>query len=123
MSALDTKISKIKIIKAAAEAAGLTIPNETPWSGIREDVGIWNDVSPGGDGTQIVYWNPLKSNNDALWLACKVLNWPFGGRAFEDTKNSLYAMNLLPEDHEEATRLIITYASAYLNIKKRFLES
>lgn len=57
-------------------------------------------------------WNPLTDDGDALRLAVKGLNWPYGGRAFDDTVTAMYAVGQLPADPYAATRRAIVRAAA-----------
>ena len=58
------------------------------------------------------WWNPLTDDGDALRLAVKVLNWPHGGRAFENAVIAMYAVGQLPKDPYAATRRAIVRAAA-----------
>lgn len=63
------------------------------------------------DTAQTTYvWDPIDNDSDALRLAVKRLNWPFGGRAFDDAVTTLFAVGKLPKDPHAATRLGICYA-------------
>ena len=57
-------------------------------------------------------WNPLDDDGDALRLAVKVLNWPHGGRAFENAVSAMYAVGQLPKVPYAATRRAIVRAAA-----------
>jgi len=58
------------------------------------------------------WWNPLTDDGDALRLAVKVLNWPHGGRAFDNAVTAMYAVGQLPKDPYAATRRAIVRAAA-----------
>ena len=57
-------------------------------------------------------WNPLTNDGDALRLAVKVLNWPHGGRAFDNAVIAMSAVGKLPADPYAATRRAIVRAAA-----------
>jgi hypothetical protein len=57
-------------------------------------------------------WAPLTDNGDALRLAVKALNWPHGGRAFDNAVSAMYAVGQLPKDPCAATRRAIVMAAA-----------
>ena len=59
-------------------------------------------------------WNPLEDDGDALRLAVSQLNWPHGGRAFDQAVTILSALGRLPKDPYEATRRAIVMAVYYL---------
>lgn len=61
-----------ELLMAAAKAAGIEVPKESPWAGVNDSDGIWRDISSGGDGTRHSRWNPLKNDGDALRLAVKL---------------------------------------------------
>ncbi len=72
-------------------------------------------AEPFGDGLLLANgedWNPLADDGDALRLAVKVLNWPHGGRAFENAVSAMYAVGQLPKDPYAATRRAIVRAAA-----------
>ena len=90
-----------ELLEKAAKAAGLTIAY---WA--------QDNYPVVRDGASTVGWNPLIFDSDALRLAVKVLNWPFGGRAFNDAVTVMYAVGKLPKDPYEATRRAIVRAAA-----------
>jgi hypothetical protein len=88
-----------ELLEAAAKAAGIEFGwiHDTPR--IRAEMG-WTP------------WNPLTDDGDALRLAVKVLNWPHGGRAFDNAVSAMYAVGQLPKDTYAATRRAIVRAAA-----------
>lgn len=60
------------LLEAAARAAGIEVPPDSPWGGIDKRRGVWKDISGGGDGTKFWTWNPLTDDGDALELAVKL---------------------------------------------------
>lgn len=56
-------------------------------------------------------WNPLINDSDVIELAVRALNWPSMGRAYANALSTLFALNMLPKDKHEATRLVITFAA------------
>jgi hypothetical protein len=62
-------------------------------------------------------WNPLTDDGDALRLAVRVLNWPHGGRAFDDAVTAMFAVGELPKDPYAATRRAIVRAAAAMEPK------
>lgn len=85
-----------ELLEKAARAAGVTHP----------DV-LRTHMTSG--------WNPLVDDGDALRLAVKALNWPHGGRAFDNQVAAMFAVGKLPSDPYAATRLAITMAAASLD--------
>ena len=93
-----------ELLELAAKAAGMR-PG-TWFDG-------WNDEGrETGD-----LWNPLTDDGDALRLAVKVLNWPHGGRAFDNAVSAMYAVGQLPKDPYAATRRAIVMAAAEIGRK------
>lgn len=101
---MDTRV----LLEAAAQAARYDVRSDA--SGL---LYINNGASWFGDE-----WNPLEDDGDALRLAVRALNWPHGGRAFNNAVSTLFAVGKLPEDPGEATRLAIVMAAANLRLKE-----
>lgn len=93
-----------ELLELAAKAAGLLpLPRQANETGLR----YREDDYPGG-----IYWNPLTDDGDALRLAVRVLNWPHGGRAFDNAVSAMFAVGQLPKDPCAATRRAIVRAAA-----------
>lgn len=92
-----------ELLELAAKAAGI----DQRWD---EKKGIW--IYNQTHWAREPKWNPLTDDGDALRLAVKVLNWPFGGRAFDNQVTAMFAVGKLPKDRCEATRLAIVRAAA-----------
>lgn len=99
-----------ELLKKAAKAAGLySQGDETSHYGHFIGLSIRGDDNPSG-----YRWNPLTDDGDALRLAVKVLNWPHGGRAFDNAVCAMLAVGQLPADPYAATRRAIVRAAAAL---------
>lgn len=85
-----------ELLELAAKAAGVSL---------RLD--ILRDESREWEG-----WNPLTDDGDALRLAVQLLNWPHGGRAFDNAVTAMVAVGQLPSDPYAATRRAIVRAAA-----------
>lgn len=91
-------------LEFAAKAAGIEIDYD-PYASRDGESDAW--VTSDG-----FVWNPLTDDGDALRLAVKVLNWPHGGRAFDNAVSAMYAVGQLPKDPYAATRRAIVMAAA-----------
>jgi hypothetical protein len=87
-----------ELLELAAKAAGIDWADGHESTGLRDQNGK--------------VWNPLTDDGDALRLAVKALNWPHGGRAFDNAVSAMYAVGQLPKDPYAATRRAITRAAA-----------
>jgi hypothetical protein len=95
-----------ELLEAAAKAAGLINPRYV-------EATSWGTGISHGEGDDVYcVWNPLTDDGDALRLAVKVLNWPHGGRAFDNAVSAMYAVGQLPKDPYAATRRAIVRAAA-----------
>jgi hypothetical protein len=87
-----------ELLELAAKAAGIDWADGHESTGLRDQNGK--------------VWNPLTDDGDALRLAVKALNWPHGGKAFDNAVSAMYAVGQLPKDPYAATRRAITRAAA-----------
>ena len=94
---MSNEMTDRELLELAAKAAGYHWPLVWPYP---SPVDVPHD------------WNPLTDDGDALRLAVKVLNWPHGGRAFENAVSAMYAVGQLPKDPYAATRRAIVRAAA-----------
>lgn len=95
-----------EMLNFAAKAAGH--PKDFQWN-------VYWLSSAGGSvkkNNSWVCWNPLTDDGDALRLAVQVLNWPHGGRAFNNAVTAMSAVGKLPADPYAATRRAIVRAAA-----------
>lgn len=102
---------KQKLLQNAAKAAFCSdSTKQFRWE--YDEAWLLSKDSDGGWG--IRPWDPLISDADALDLAVRALNWPSMGRAYENALSTLFALNMLPNDRHEATRLVITFAASQI---------
>lgn len=109
-----------ELLELAAKAAGIHVPEESPWGGVNATDGVWKDISPGGDGTRHSRWNPLTEDGDALRLAVKLELAPSifatSGLTFCTATNKPMSEVNIEEEHNgdpyAATRRAIVRAAA-----------
>lgn len=104
-----------ELLEGAAKAAGI----ELTWNAMVN--ALRNPIIKYVDAYAYDEWNPLTDDGDALRLAVKVLNWPHGGRAFENAVTAMYATGKLPKDPYTATRRAIVSAAYTIHLQANSL--
>lgn len=109
------------LLERAAKASGLRVGFEPDgrerghydlfWSHVHQQF-CWHKKQQGSEYPESVFWNPLTDDGDALRLGVKLLNWPHGGRAFDNAVTAMVAVGQLPPDPYAATRRAIVHAAA-----------
>lgn len=109
-----------ELLEKAAKAAGYRVgrdpsgaPSEGRWDlywDVRENALVWHGRQGGHEWPEVVTWDPLTDDGDALRLAVKT--GVLDGRGFQNEWNALYSVNRLPADRCEAYRLCIVRAAA-----------